>query len=260
MKDLSEIRDQGPFAARYSSKGALLPELFLILAYLKHGHSISEAKEKVKKREILTHRSYANRVTIWNHLNRRCLSLDPAILSSFLKASDSGITSSEFKSLAYLYYVLRDKLTYSVVSDLIWRLWQEKKVSIQAQNIENLINEYSNVYPEVARWRESTRKTLSRNLVAALRDFGLLFGENKKSIQQPTISDVTIFHLLNIQLAEGLMGNQIIESNDWRLFLWDIPTVSHNLSRLAMNKWIGFEKSGETVMIEMRRKVGEFYE
>ncbi len=257
MEGLSEIRDTGPYTTRYSSKGALLPELYKINKAMREGYSVEEIKRKVKKREILTHRSYQNRMTIWTNLNRRCFSLDSWIIDSMLNASESGIDSPEFKSITYLYYVLRDKLTYSVVTDLIWHLWEEKIVIIRPQDVYDFINKLSKENNEISKWRESTRKKLSRSILAALRDYGLLTGVNKKFIQQPTVSDETIYHLLCIQISEGLRGYQIIQSKDWHIFLWDENIVPHYLNRLAMLDWIGFEKSGETVMIELIRKPGE---
>ena len=260
MTRLIEIRDIGVLSARYCSEGARLPELFRVVDNMKRGESISETRDKVKEGRVLTHRSYETRVSVWSHLNRRYFGVDPWVLESLVKQIEYGDTSSEFKSLAYLYYVLRDRFTYNVVTDLVWGFWEIRKGSIESHDVIDLMNRYSEENPEILNWKDSTRRRLSRNLMAALRDFGLLSGKNRKYIQQPTISDETVFHLLCIQLAEGLRGNQIIESRDWRMFLWDNNTVSHNLARLAMLNWIGFEKTGDTVMIELKRKPGEAIE
>jgi len=256
MASLPEIRDKGSFTARYSSKGALLNEQFTIINAIKEGTSVEDLRDKIKKREILTHRSYSNRITVWNHLNRRCFSLGDWVINSFIKASDAGPDSTEFRSLAYLYYVIRDRLTYSIVTDLVWEFWNNKRVNIEANDILEKIYEYSEKHEAISSWKESTTQKLSRSIIAALRDYGLLSGKNTKYIQQMSVSDETILHLLCIQIAEGLRGSKIIDSIDWRIFLWDRNTVSHNLSRLAMLGWIGFEKSGDTVMIELKRKPG----
>jgi hypothetical protein len=257
---LSEIRDIGPLSARYCSEGARLPELIRVLENIRLGDSVSETRGKVKEGRVLTHRSYETRVSVWGHLNRRYFVIDRWVLESLVKQSEFGETSIEFKALAYLYYVLRDRFTYNVVTDLVWGFWENRKGSIESHDVIDLMDRYSEDNPEILNWKESTRKKLSRNLMAALRDFGLLSGNNRKFIQQPSISDETVFHLLCVQMEEGLMGNQIIESRDWRMFLWDNNMVSHNLARLAMLNWIGFEKTGETVMIELIRKPGDSLE
>ena len=79
---------------------------------------------------------------------------------------------------------------------------------------------------------------LGRNIFAALRDFGLLVGTQKKSIQQPGVSQETLFHLLSILDAEGLRGGSLLAARDWRLFLLTETQVVGHMVELARNGWI----------------------
>ena len=63
------------------------------------------------------------------------------------------------------------------------------------------LEEAARSHPQIRKWKESTRKKLAGNTLAALRDFGLLKGTRKRQIQRPTVTPETIFHLLCILRA-----------------------------------------------------------
>ena len=78
-----------------------------------------------------------------------------------------------------------------------------------------------------------------------LRDsltYDFVTGKSIKHIRRPAVSEEATYHLLCILFAEDKSGKAIIDSTDWRLFLWDGNDVSHALNRLSQKKWIRFEK------------------
>ena len=95
---------------------------------------------------------------------------------------------------------------------------------------------------------------LIRNTVATLQDFGLVVGTKHRTISRPPIVPRTAFHLTRLLFMEGLSGKEIMQARDWRLFLWDQPDISRMMNRMAQEKWIRYEKSGQIVILEIENE------
>jgi hypothetical protein len=254
LECLSEIRDLKVLSSRNSAKGPLIYELSEILYAYDKFESLKKLRDEVVIGNLLPQASYETRRSIWNKLYWRYFKKCGAwIASSLSDALEEGKNSRNFLSQAYLYYVLRDRFTYLFVTHRLWDIWSGGSISIRTADVIDFLFDISDSFIEVTNWRESTRKKLALNTLRSFTEFGILKGKRRKVIQQPAISDEAVYHLLCILLSEGNRGNEIIEARDWRMFLWDKSNVSYRLNQLSLRGWIGFEKSGSTVMIDMKR-------
>lgn len=186
-------------------------------------------------------------------LRHRYFSVDPLVAYSLTQAAALGLDSVEFRSLAYFYYAIRDRVVLEFVTGPIWNKWRTGSPLIDRGDFLDYVDRLSTQHPGVKRWRESTRIRLCQNVFTALRDFGLLRGIQKKAIQQPGVALETLFHLLAVLWAEGARGAAVLAAPDWRLFLLSETQVAESLAEMARNGWIRFERSGRVVILEMRR-------
>jgi len=252
---LNNIRDLGVITSTLSSKGPLIKESYLIFQSHKERANIRDFRNEVVHGQILPHTSYHTRRTIWNHIFKRYFKHgNEWIIQSLKESAKAGKNSVDFLSLLYLYYVLRDRFTFMFITERLWSIWDSKTISIGTEDVREYLEDISEDFIEVTHWRESTKRKLAHNTVRSLTAFGLLKGKIRKTIQQPSISDEAVFHLLCILWDEGLRGKQIIEAHDWRMFLFTESKISYALNKLSMLGWIRFEKSGSTVMIELIRE------
>jgi len=249
---LASIRETGNYSSRNASKGAMLPELHRLLMAISPVYSIQKARELIFINNVLSKKTYENRSAIWHRLHHRYFQ-SAWIASCLSEAATSGIDTTDFTSLSYLYYALRDRLTYDFVTKSVWERWSRENTNISAGDFLEFINENKPENPELAKWRETTLIRLARNNLAALRDFGLLTGTAIKHIQRPTISAETVYHLLAILWAEGKRGYLLLQTDDWKLFLWNETETTDALIRLSQLGWIKFERGGQTVILEMIR-------
>lgn len=254
LEFLRGARDESPFSTRNTSKGALVPELFALCQAIRKGLPISQAREALLSGRILKSGSYETRRKIWNSIKHRYSSIAPAwVLGRLAHASVQGMKSSEFLSLAYLYYAIRDRLTFQFVIGPVWRKWQGGVTNIGPGDFRAFLEEHAGRNSYIKGWRESSVEKLASNTLSALRDFGVLRGKQRKRIQRPTIPSEAAFHLLCIVIAEGKQGRAILEADEWRLFLWNESDVSNALHTLAQLEWIKFEKAGHSVILQLVR-------
>lgn len=254
ITSLKGIRDIGSLSSRNTSKGALVHETFDIFKTTQKKIDVSVLRNYIVVKNGLNKPSYENRRKIWNAINHRYLSINPKWVGGSLSAATKkGINSPEYLSLAYLYYALRDRLTFELMTGPIWEKWKKKTTTIDREDVLVFLEYQSSEFPEIKKWRDSTRMKLASNALAALRDFGILTGIKKKYIQRPSITPETVYHLLCILSAEEKEGMAIVEAADWRLFLWDESDILNALGDLAQMGWIRFEKVGRTVILQIVR-------
>lgn len=254
FKPLASIKDNGALAGRYRTYGALLKETFRIFNNISPEYSDSQIKSYIIDNNGLNKKTYATREKVWNLVYYRYLSRSPQwVRKSLINAAKKGVDDPEFLSLFYLYYCLRDKLTFEFVTGPLFNKWQDHVTFVDKNDFLSFLNDHTTESPQIKEWSERTRKNLANNTISALRAFGLLSGKQKKYIQHPTVAPETVYQLLCILKAEGKEGNSIINAPDWRLFLWNHPEVINALNDLAQRRWIRFEKSGKTVILEMIR-------
>ena len=258
LTNLTEARDTSPFSSRNTSKGALIEETHAVFTAINRGLPPAQAKDAILEGKVLRKASFETRRKIMNAICHRYFwPHSEWSLQCLAKATESGMRSPMFLSLAYLYYALRDRLTFEFVVGPIWEKWRNQSTNLTQAEVLQFMEELAVSEGQIRKWRESTRAKLASNTLTALREFGLLRGIYSKQIQTPVIAPETTFHLLCILLAEGQDGRAIVEARDWRLFLWSESEAAQALGDLSQKRWIRFEKSGRTVILELLRQPGE---
>jgi hypothetical protein len=245
------VRDTSPYSARNTSKGALIDEAGRVFAALARGQSVETVRDQVLQGALLAQRSRENRDRIWTLIQQRYLvPTAPWLTSRLAEMCELGPHSPEFVSLLYLLYALRDRLTFDFVTKVLSIRGHQARPVVSRNDVLDLLNQAAGRQPQIERWTESTRIKLAGSILTALRDFGVLEGQQKKVLVRPPLPLSTAEALLRLLIAEGSRGRQVIQDSAWRLFLLTEPEVASLLARLAQQGSIRFEKAGATVVLE----------
>lgn len=255
---LRQLRDQPPLSSRLTMAGALVHETYELFQTFPDFMEVAAIREAIIDRDLLHKASFNRRRTVWLALLHRYLSPVPQwVGAGMVQATNHGNQSPEFLSLAYLYFALRDRFTFQFITNVIWPTWQEGGIRLTQRDVMRFILDLADIDRNANGWSETTKKRLASSLLSSLRDFGLLKGTATKTIQRPPVALDTVYHLLAILWAEGKTGREIISAPDWRLFLWAETDVVQALGQLDQQGWVQFEKSGQTVMLQLPGIVGE---
>jgi len=255
LTDLSRIRKKAVYSSTNLIRGALLNEMHLI--FQEKSSDEKFIRKRILHDNIIHKNSFYNRENAWRIYYQRYNICPDWIKNTLAQAADRGPKSTEFTSLAYLYYILHERLVYDFIIEDIWNRWMNKAVSIETQDAQNFILSKRTEIPQLSSWSESTIIRCSQSMLTAIRDFGLIRGINKKSLQRMAVTPEAIYQLLCILYAEGVRGYNLISSPDWRIFLWRESDVVEAFLRLAQLRWIRFERSGSTIMLEFIRLPGD---
>jgi hypothetical protein len=249
--ELAHLRDCTAVSSRNTSTGALLYELYALFDSLSEINS-DEIREAIIVENRLHKNSYEMRRKTWLAVNHRYLTVAPQwVGSALMEAASAGSQSPQFISLAYLYFALRTRLAFLFVTRYIWNQWQAGVTHLTHRDAVGFIYDLAETEPQVQEWREATKKRMASMLLSSLHDFGLLKGVRTRYIQRPSIALTTAYHLLCLLHAEGKSGLEIIQDPAWRLFLWRESDVNQALAQLDQAGAVRFEKSGQTVMLQL---------
>ncbi len=244
------LREPGAYTARNSSKGALIDEAFAVFSAMHTGMDIAEVREQALSGKLLRQRSGENRRRIWELVQKRYL--QPHIVwlrEAICSASDQGSESTAFRSLLYLLYALRDRLTFDFVTESLWVAAQPERV-VSRNDVLDFLDHEADGQPQTKRWTEGTRTKLAGSILTALRDFGVLSGRQKKVLAIPVLPTRTAEVIVRILIGEGVRGRAVIESPLWRLFFLSESDVVAILGKLAREHVIRFEKAGSIVVLD----------
>lgn len=255
---LANLRDRPPLSSRLTMAGSLIHEAYQLFKTSPDVTDLDALREAIIDKNVLHKNSYNRRRIMWIALNHRYLAPAPRwVAPAMAEATNYGTQSPEFLSLAYLYFALRDRLTFRFITELIYPTWQQGVTRLTHRDAMRFIRELGDEDTTVNGWRESTKKNLASTLLTSLRDFGLLKGAANKTIQRPPVALETVYHLLCILWAEGKSGREIVNAVDWRLFLWTESDIAQALTALDQQGRLQFERSGQMVMMHLPDARGE---
>ncbi len=145
-----QIRDTGSPSVYNTKRGALLEETYSLFRALANGLKQEDARKAFLAGEIIQKGTYRTRESFWATIYHRYLSVCPEwIIPALCEASKHGQNSTEFRSLTYLYHVLRDRLTYDFVTGKIWERWQSRASHIDTSDYHVFINQKAETFPKI---------------------------------------------------------------------------------------------------------------
>lgn len=252
---MADIRQHDDYSLRNTIRAGCIQECWLFFDELGKGVGVDRLRNNLAEGKLLSHFAHSTRLALWKIFRSRYLNIDdPWVQTELIWASQHGPDAPEFISLLYLYFILRDRLAFEFVVEDVWRKWSDHDLSIGTGDASAYIARLSRKTDVLSRVTAASKGKLTRNTISTLQDFGLMAGKKHRVLTRPPVVLRTAFHLLRLLVDEGLSGKQILQSPDWRIFLWNQQDVSKALLRLAQDKQIRYEKSGHVVILEILKE------
>ncbi|MDG6251549.1 BrxA family protein, partial [Methanocalculus sp.] len=221
-----------------------------VFALLSGGESLDNIREKAINGTLFSQKAQLSRKRFWNMLSVRYFQSPDWIIDDLIVAYRSGPHSTEFTSLLYVHYALCDHLTFDFITQVLWNKWNSHQYDVSPDDILKMLDDTVEYEPQITTWTNATRKRLSTIILSSLRDFGVVSGKQKKKLIKPVLPLFSVEHILHILTAEGVRGNAVLKDPIWRLFFCAEDEVAHYLQQLGLKRRIGFERVGETVVLQ----------
>jgi hypothetical protein len=186
---------------------------------------------------------------MFNAITKSFLANQPHwVLADLSRAAAAGAYDPEFVALVYFHYAIADPLTYDFVVHDLFDLSRAGSPRVEALDAARRIDLAALDSDEVSNWSLETKKKLANNMLAALRDYGVLEGGKHKRLKRPELPASAAEHVLRLLYEAGARGHQLLSDSAWRLFLVTEHEVADVVSRLAQQGRVSFERSGDVVV------------
>lgn len=175
---------------------------------------------------------------------------DPSVGLSLSFLVKNGLKSEILNPLLYFYSVKSDLLLQDTVLEILWPMAQigQKDVSLNA--VQNQVKKWVESEKTTSEWSESTIINVSQHVLAALRDFGILEGVNKKMIT-PIYLPLESFSYISYYLHKNnIIGENLIITRDWNLFFLTPLTIERFFIEADQEGLLKYNAAGSIVRID----------
>lgn len=238
------------YTARLQKGGAVLDEIRVIVRNWSEDETWEEQSQKIIQDNILGKRSRSRATDVYNRVfSHRFLKGNPPEAWKIVRPMEDVNAPMEILTPVYYWITARsDDLLYDfVVEDIMPRsrgVDQNIRVDETAAWLKNTLAGQNQ------EWTETVVLKMSRALLAALRDFGILEGARKKKIA-PVFLPIESFAYLAYAISMlGRSGAALINHPDWNLFLMGKPLVERMFLEAHQKGFLRYDAAGNIYRIE----------
>ena len=167
------------------------------------------------------------------------------------KLVEAQIQDEVFNQILYFYCALNEPLIPDFINDTLLPKYQRGAIEINFQEVANFIRNgiISSKIPVI--WSEAVLKRVASGLYAALTEFGILEGSQKRKIALKIIP-LSVFYYISFFLykQENLSGRNLLNSQLWNLFLLNSTEIEHLFMEAHALKYLRFEQLGNLIRID----------
>jgi hypothetical protein len=149
------------------------------------------------------------------------------------------------------YYVTADseRLLWDFVVEELFPLAGTGQ-QVNADRVVRFIDERPEDRFSGRRWTPTVATKVARGVLAALRDYGVLVGANKKRLGSIHLPVGSFALLCRIRQERGYLGESSLIDNAWKLFFLGRPAVERLLAEAAAQHLLSYESAGPVVRID----------
>jgi hypothetical protein len=236
----------------YTSKiikaGALLAETRTLLALWDETLSVAENLKRSRRENIFgkTSRSWVNQfVAIFQ---QRYLT-DEMTTQALVTLAKHSFPGESLDRILYFYAAQSDSLLHDTVTEVLLPLRSQGRTEIFPADIQAAIMRWMAEGRTTSQWSENTITRATRNLIATLRDFGVLQGAAKKRLA-PIYLPVEAFAYIAMALRRGQpSGERLLQHPEWRLFFLSPGAVERFFVEAHQRHLLEYHAAGSVIRI-----------
>lgn len=238
------------YTARLQKGGAVLDEIRIIVRNWSDDEPWEKQSQKIIQDNILGKKSRSRAIDVYRRVfSHRFLKGDPPEAWKIVRSLEDANVTLEILIPVYYWITARsDDLLYDFVVDEIQSRSKSRDLNVRVDEtavwLRNVLAEQGQ------KWADSVIMKMSRALLAALRDFGILEGAKKKKIAPIYLPLESLAYIAFALSRLGKSGEGLITHQDWNLFLFGQPAVERMFIEAHQNRLLRYEAAGNIHRIE----------
>lgn len=247
------------YSGRISGAGSLIRETKIILSELAKGIDMKELEKRAREDNTLDKITLRSREKTYSAIKLRFL-VNPKINRTILiKLINSNLDESIKDFILYYYFSKTEKIVYDLTTQFLYKKFQTGDLAVSKKETLAFFEMQRKKHPEIERWTPTTRLRTIEHYLAIMKDFKFLKGSKKKIFDIPFIPLELILYVVYDLFRQGLNAKQIINSEDFKLFLISVDDLVRYLEDASRKGFIKFNHVGNIYEIMPYHKSLEEY-
>ena len=237
------------YTTRLQKGGALLEDMRVLVRSWNHSGS-DKQRERVIVENVLGKKTKMRAGDIYRRaFLHRFLKGNPPDAWRIVRLLEDREVPVEILRPVYFWITARSEpLLYDFTTEEILSKSKIQNLSVRVDETAQWIRK--RLIEQHQTWTDTVTTKVSRGLLAALRDFGILEGTANKRIA-PVYLPVESFAYLAFVLHElGSSGERLIRHSDWKLFLMESPVVERLFLDAHQHRLLRYDAAGKIYRID----------
>lgn len=237
------------YTSRIIKASALLPDTKVLLTSWDLDASVTDNLTNARQANIFGKASRARVEDILRIFRQRYFT-DPEVGEALVTLIQGNAPGGWIDPLLYYFSVQNDRTLKDIILEIVYPRRMVGHTDIRVELITRAIRDWVAEGKTTSPWSEETIMRVARNSMAALRDFGILSGAAKKSINSiylPTES----FALLAFEfMRKKGSGEKVLTSEEWNLFFLPIDGVERFFLEAHQERLLSYQAAGSVIRLE----------
>jgi hypothetical protein len=252
------VRSAAPYTSRILKAGALIGDTKTLLSHWDMSATVDENVRRVHQENVFGKASRSRVEDILAIFRRRYLS-EKSVTAALVTLVGRRFPPASLERLLYFHCARADRLLHDAVTEVLLPMKQRGLVDIAVHDFQRPLERWVEQGKTVSSWSEITIIRVAQELLATLRDFGVLEGASKKKIA-PTFLPLESFAYIAFYLKQHQpSGAKLIELPDWGLFFLNRESVERTLFEAHQHSLLEYHVAGSVTRLTFPAETLEEY-
>lgn len=240
-------RGEKTYSSNIQKGGALLDDCRRVVEVWEPELSPSENLERIARDNLLGKASGTRTEDVLRRIiGPRLVAPGPHVLPAL-----KGLLPDSHALREACYYETSrdDGLLATFAEGPLWSWWQDGRLGVAIEDVKVWLQTLA-VNGAIQEWSDSVRTKVARGLLAALRDFGVLRGANRKEFSAPSMTPRGFAYVAWREHEQGASSRLIVEGPVWKRWLLERDQVLDMFGRTAHLGVLRLFQAGSAVRID----------
>ncbi len=251
-------RSSALYSSRIIKAGALIGDTKTLLSHWDVDASVDENLKRVQRDNVFGKASRSRVEDILAIFRQRYL-IEKSVTQALVTLARGRFPSAALERLLYFHSARADQLLHDAVTEVLVPMREKGLLDIGVEDFQRPLTEWVEQGKTVSGWSEITIVRAAQELLATLRDFGVLEGAAKKRIV-PVFLPIESFSYIVFYLKQRQpSGAKLIELQDWKLFFLRGETVERLLFEAHQHRLLEYHVAGSVTRLTFPAETIEEY-
>ena len=247
-----------PYSSKIIKAGALLGDTKTLLSHWDVDASVGENVNRVQRDNVFGKASRSRVEDILAIFRQRYLT-EKSVTTALVTLVRGKFPAAALERLFYFHSTRADRLLHDAVSEILVPMRARGLVDVSVHDFQRPLIQWVEQGKTVSSWSEITTLRVAQELLATLRDFGVLEGAARKRIA-PTFFPVESFAYVAFYLKQHQpSGAKLIELSDWKLFFLSREGVERFLFEAHQRDLLEYHVAGSVTRLTFPAETLEEY-